>query len=78
MMGHRQVEQAALFYEFSLEKHVPADHLLRSIDRLSTFNRSGGIWHPSIAASVGLRSIRRKSACWPRESRRILQLSGTW
>jgi hypothetical protein len=23
MMGHRQVEQAALFYEFSLEAHVP-------------------------------------------------------
>jgi transposase len=33
MMGCRQVEQAALFYEFSLERHVPADHLLRSIDR---------------------------------------------
>ena len=33
MMGHRQVEQAALFYEFSLEKHIPADHLMRSIDR---------------------------------------------
>src|SRR5918996_3080118 len=33
MMGHRQVEQAALFYEFSLEGHIPADHLLRSIDR---------------------------------------------
>ena len=33
MMGPRQVEQAALFYEFSLEKHVPPDHLLRSIDR---------------------------------------------
>jgi transposase len=33
MMGHRQVEQAALFYEFSLERHVPSDHLLRSIDR---------------------------------------------
>src|SRR5262250_3975122 len=33
MMGHRQVDQAALFYEFSLEKHVPADHMLRSIDR---------------------------------------------
>ena len=32
MMG-RQVEQAALFYEFSLERHVPSDHLLRSIDR---------------------------------------------
>jgi transposase len=23
----------ALFYEFSLEKHVPVDHMLRSIDR---------------------------------------------
>jgi len=33
MMGHRQVEQAALFYEFSLERHVPSDHMLRSIDR---------------------------------------------
>ena len=33
MMGPRQVEQGALFYEFSLERHVPADHLLRSIDR---------------------------------------------
>jgi hypothetical protein len=32
-MGHRQVEQAALFYEFSLERHIPADYLLRSIDR---------------------------------------------
>jgi transposase len=32
-MGERQVDQAALFYEFSLEQHVPADHLLRSIDR---------------------------------------------
>jgi transposase len=37
MMGCRQVEQAALFYEFSLERHVPADHLLRSIDRFVEF-----------------------------------------
>jgi transposase len=37
MMGHRQVEQAALFYEFSLERHVPTDHLLRSIDRFVEF-----------------------------------------
>ena len=37
MMGHRQVEQAALFYEFSLERHVPAGHLLRSIDRFVEF-----------------------------------------
>jgi transposase len=33
MMGPRQVAQEALFYEFSLEQHVPSDHLLRSIDR---------------------------------------------
>ena len=33
MMGPRQVAQGALFYEFSLERHVPEDHLLRSIDR---------------------------------------------
>ncbi len=32
-MGHQQFEQVGLFYEFSLERHVPADHLLRSIDR---------------------------------------------
>ena len=33
MMGPRQVEQGALFYEFSLDTHVPDDHLLRAIDR---------------------------------------------
>jgi len=33
MMGPRQVDQGTLFYEFSLETHVPADHFLRAIDR---------------------------------------------
>jgi transposase len=33
MMGERTVMQEPLFYEFSLERHVPTDHLLRSIDR---------------------------------------------
>ena len=33
MMGPRQVDQAPLFYEFSLERHVPVAHLLRAIDR---------------------------------------------
>src|SRR5471032_709244 len=37
MMVHRHVEQAALFYEFSLERHVRPDHLLRSIDRFVEF-----------------------------------------
>jgi transposase len=33
MMGERRVMQEALFYSFSLERHVPSDHLLRKIDR---------------------------------------------
>ena len=33
MMGDRKVQQDALFYEFSLERHVPETHLLRAIDR---------------------------------------------
>jgi transposase len=33
MMGNRGAVQAALFYEFSLETHVPGNHFLRSIDR---------------------------------------------
>ena len=33
MMGERPVMQEALFYGFSLERHVPDDHLLRKIDR---------------------------------------------
>src|SRR5882762_6602762 len=32
MMGEQR-GQEALFYEFSLEQHVPTDHLLRSVDR---------------------------------------------
>jgi hypothetical protein len=45
MMGPRQIDQVALFYEFSLERHVPATHLLRSIDRfvdLSDVRRHSG------------------------------------
>ena len=33
MKGERTVLQRALFYGFRIEDHVPADHLLRSIDR---------------------------------------------
>jgi transposase len=35
MMGEQRMMQEALFYEFSLERHVPADHLLRAIDRVT-------------------------------------------
>jgi len=33
MMGERTVLQESLFYGFNLERHVPSDHMLRSIDR---------------------------------------------
>ena len=33
MMGERTVMQEALFYGFSLERPIPSDHVLRSIDR---------------------------------------------
>jgi len=33
MMGKRRVAQEAWFYEFGFDQHVPADHLLRAIDR---------------------------------------------
>ena len=38
MMGERRVRQDALFYEFSLEDHVPEGHLLRLIDRFVAFD----------------------------------------
>ena len=33
MMGERQRDQGSLFYRFSIERHVPANHQLRAIDR---------------------------------------------
>ena len=33
MMGERRVMREALFYGFSLERHVPNEHLVRKIDR---------------------------------------------
>jgi len=37
MMGDRQIMQEGLFYQFSIERHVPEDHLLRVIDRFVDF-----------------------------------------
>jgi hypothetical protein len=39
MMGERRVMQEALFYGFSLERHVPGHHLLRKIDRFVDLER---------------------------------------
>jgi len=65
MMGHQLSEQAALFYEFSIERHVPPHHLLRSIDRfveldglrreLSPFYSTIG--RPSIAPELMIRML---------------------
>ena len=38
MMGEQKVRQDALFYEFSLERHVPEKHLLRAVDRFVEFD----------------------------------------
>ncbi|WP_272871543.1 hypothetical protein [Ruegeria lacuscaerulensis] len=42
MMGSKQEAPAALFYKFSLEGHVPQNHLLRSIDRVVA--NGYGLW----------------------------------
>jgi transposase len=38
MMGRQGHDQTKLFYEFCLEDRVPADHLLRKIDRFLDLN----------------------------------------
>ena len=50
MMGPRRVEQAALFYNFSLEAHVPDKHILRSIDRFVVLSDLRGQLAPSASA----------------------------
>ena len=65
MMGPRQVEQGVLFYNFSLDAHVPADHLLRSIDRfveLSELRRElapfySSLGRPSVAPELMIRML---------------------
>ena len=64
-MGHQLGEQATLFYEFSLERHVPPDHPFRSIDRfvdLDGLRRElapfcSAIGRPSIAPELMIRML---------------------
>jgi transposase len=63
MMGPRQVDQAALFYEFSLERHVPATHLLRSIDRFVDLSEVRGHLAP-FYSSTGRPSIDPELLVW--------------
>ena len=39
MMGQLPAAQNALFYDFCLEQHIPADHLLRQIDQFLDFDQ---------------------------------------
>src|ERR1700722_8445768 len=81
MMGPRQVEQGALFYNFSLDAHVPADHLLRSIDRfvdrsellreLAPFYSSLG--RPSVAPELMIRMLITGYCFGIRSERRLCE-----
>ncbi len=51
MMGPRQVAQGALFYDFAIEDHVPADHLLRRIDRFVDLSGIRGFLAPYYSAT---------------------------
>jgi transposase len=81
MMGQRTVRQNALFYGFSLEDHVPQDHLLRSIDRfveLSGIRRQlepyySMIGRPSIDPELMIRMLLIGYVCGIRSERRLCQ-----
>lgn len=81
MMGPRQVDQGSLFYEFSLERHVPADNLLRSIDRfvdlsevrreLTPFYSSTG--RPSVDPELMIRMLMVGYCFGVRSERRLCE-----
>lgn len=81
MMGERTVMQAALFYEFSLERHVPSDHLLRSIDRFVDLSGLrahlqpfySAIGRPSIDPELMIRMLLIGYCCGIRSERRLCE-----
>lgn len=81
MMGPKQEAQAALFYEFCLEDHVPADHLLRSIESfvdLSDIRRHlapfySAIGRPSIDPELMVRVLLVGYCMGLRSERRICE-----
>jgi hypothetical protein len=69
MMGQQSGRQPRLFYEFCLEDRVPADHLLRKIDRflLGDLRRDLALFYspmggPSTASSRRCDSARENTA----------------
>ena len=81
MMGERTLRQDALFYGFSLEDHIPPDHLLRSIDRfveLSSIRRDlapyySSVGRPSIDPELMIRMLLIGYICGIRSERRLCQ-----
>ena len=57
MMGEHGGNQDRLFYSFNLDEHVPADHLLRGIDRFLDLSICGNTSHHSTATREGPQSI---------------------
>ena len=56
-MGERQVMQEGLFYGFSIERHVPDNHLLRKIDRFVDLTGLRTYLERTTARRAVLRSI---------------------
>lgn len=81
MMGDRQALQRSLFYEFSLEDHVPPDHLLRSIDGFVDLSEVraqlepfyGRIGRPSIDPELMIRMLIVGYSHGIRSERRLCQ-----
>jgi transposase len=81
MMGERRLPQGSLFYEFRLEDHVPADHLVRSIDRfvdLAGIRRDlapfySAIGRPSIDPELMIRMLIVGYCFGIRSERRLCQ-----
>jgi hypothetical protein len=77
MMGERRVMQEALFYGFSLERHVPDDHLLRKIDRfvdlsevrrhLEPYYSDAELSQPAMRAHPTLAPFRALLSAWSAE-----------
>ena len=59
MMGARTEVQEALFYEFSLERHVPKDHLVRALDRFVDLSVLRGHLRPFCSDTGHLKRILR-------------------
>ena len=81
MMGDRLVMQESLFYRFRLDDHVPADHMLRAIDRfldleglrrhLAPFNSATG--RPSIDPELMIRMLLVGYCFGIRSERRVCE-----